>query len=315
MNVEREYLYNRIQYISLRLSIIFTGRGYIAREKESAIRGAIGNALLDVYCSNNDEMNRDCLVCDNRKNCTVQNVLYSPFRIKPDFVTTGESIGYILECNNKKKEFSKGEDLQFNTILFGQCAEYAEILIDAVAKAGEKGLGRDKLKFRLNYVCDRKNRLIYENEKWHRENLTYEYISEYVEERKKELYDRSNINIRFLTPATIKFQKQFISSFIPEAVLESMARRIYMLNCYVGNEIEYPYIMVEDLPEAGKEKSELEEVHRYSERKKSNVILKGLCGSLEMQGVSQWILELILACELTHVGKNTSFGFGKYKVE
>ena len=137
MNVEREYLYNRIQYISLRFSIIFTGRGYIAREKESAIRGAIGNALLDVYCSNNDEMNRDCLVCDNRKNCTVQNVLYSPFRIKPDFVTSGESIGYILECNNKKKEFSKGEDLQFNTILFGQCAEYAEILIDAVAKAGK----------------------------------------------------------------------------------------------------------------------------------------------------------------------------------
>ena len=44
--------------------------------------------------------------------------MYSKYEKKPSFVTTGESVGYVLECNNYKEEFDQGEQLSFQLILY-----------------------------------------------------------------------------------------------------------------------------------------------------------------------------------------------------
>ena len=40
--------------------------------------------------------------------------------------------------------------------------------------------------------------------------------------------------------------------------------------------------------------------------------LKGIKGKIEVEEIGEEILPLYLAGELIHIGKNTSFGFGRY---
>ena len=55
-------------------------------------------------------------------------------------------------------------------------------------------------------------------------------------------------------------------------------------------------------------------VKRVSFRKNRKLILMGIEGTLVFSNVEVETLELLLAGELIHIGKNTSFGFGKYKL-
>ena len=53
-------------------------------------------------------------------------------------------------------------------------------------------------------------------------------------------------------------------------------------------------------------------VKRFSNRKESAMFLKGIVGEIDLADISDEMLELLLAGELIHIGKNTSFGFGRF---
>ena len=44
-------------------------------------------------------------------------------------------------------------------------------------------------------------------------------------------------------------------------------------------------------------------------------MLKGIVGKADLTGISEEWLDLLLAGEVVQIGKNTSFGFGKYHLE
>ena len=56
-------------------------------------------------------------------------------------------------------------------------------------------------------------------------------------------------------------------------------------------------------------------IPRFSEAKQQKMILKGIKGKAVLTNLTEEQLELLLAGELVHVGKNTSFGFGRYTVK
>ena len=56
------------------------------------------------------------------------------------------------------------------------------------------------------------------------------------------------------------------------------------------------------------------EVPRYSNSQNSKMVLRGIEGELTIGGTSEEVLEILLAGELVHIGKNTSFGFGRYRM-
>ncbi|MCI9148388.1 MAG: hypothetical protein HFG73_09010, partial [Hungatella sp.] len=75
--------------------------------KVLALRSGIGEMLLRANCIRN----RKCGVCDFEKECIVRRTMYFLFEKdkKPVFITTGESVGYMLECENYQEEFYGGE--------------------------------------------------------------------------------------------------------------------------------------------------------------------------------------------------------------
>ena len=57
---------------------------------------------------------------------------YHPLKIKPEYVTNGESLGYIIECENKQTTFSRGDKLKVNIILFGNVIIYFSQILQAL---------------------------------------------------------------------------------------------------------------------------------------------------------------------------------------
>ena len=55
-------------------------------------------------------------------------------------------------------------------------------------------------------------------------------------------------------------------------------------------------------------------VRRYSSTQDRKMVLGGIKGFVQLGLIPNQMLPVFLAGELTHIGKNTSFGFGRYSV-
>ena len=63
-----------------------------------------------------------------------------------------------------------------------------------------------------------------------------------------------------------------------------------------------------------KEDLRLEQVERYSNRMKGKMDLSGLLGELEFAGDLTPFVPWLLAAQILHIGRNTTFGMGRVEV-
>ena len=101
-----------------------------------------------------------------------------------------------------------------------------------------------------------------------------------------------------------------MEQFYGEALVKGAARRIQMLNYYIGNEADVPEFSV--YPEIRTQSVSLKTVRRYSGTQDSHMTLRGIAGTVIFNTMPGECLDYLIAGELTHMGKNTSFGFGQF---
>lgn len=296
-----------IRFTVLRFTLFLLEDAVLPERKEIVLRGGIGDMLLKLYCIRD----KKCETCGFTDTCIVQNFMYAKYKRKPDFVTTGESMGYVLSAGGRKTDYKRGERITFSLTLFGNVIVYLNPLIQAVHLLGQCGLGEERARYQIEEIQNRKGRAILENGSIYYKNYLIETLADYIEERKRQLTKPNRIV--FYSPLTIKYKGEFIQEFDIRAILGSVTRRIYMLECFEGNEIEEKRFY-ENVPELTKQKKVFFETSRYSSRTKQHMPLKGICGEVELEPLEGEVLDYLLAGEITHIGKNTRFGFGKYKV-
>lgn len=191
----------QIRYIKLHFTILFTEDSILPVYKASALRGGIGEMLLRANCIRD----RACDSCDFESECIVCRTMYSKFDLKPAYVTSGDSIGYVLECE--------------------------------------------------------------------------------------------------------KYQTHFQAC----GMLSLVKRRIYMLDCFEGINNNFYYDYGIPVPEIASQQKKHVKVRRHSSQK-GIMFLYGITGFVQLKGIHPDTFPLLLAGELIHIEKNTSFGFGRYQI-
>ena len=83
-------------------------------------------------------------------------------------------------------------------------------------------------------------------------------------------------------------------------------------NCFENNDIQEFYYEELTIPTIVQQSVREVKVKRYSSRQDAKMCLKGIKGEILLEKLPEELLELYLAGELIHIGKNTSFGFGRY---
>ena len=300
----------KIRYVKLHFKIRLREDTRLPMNKVSAIRGGIGEMLLRANCIRN----RKCDACDFEEECIVRRTMYSRFDKdkKPPFVTTGESVGYVLECENYEEEFFAGDILEFQLVLFGRTIVYFSQFLQAIFQLGQAGLGKEHSTYDIVSVTNTQKREILKGQDIHMEHYEVETIGGYVRYRLNRRGIWEN-RIRFKTPVTLKYQGEFQDKLILEAIIPAIFRRIYILDCFEGmdcGELGWQG----DWPETVESVSRMMTVYRYSGTQDKKVALRGVKGYMVLSDIPEDLLPVLLAGEVMHIGKNTSFGFGRYHV-
>jgi hypothetical protein len=299
-----------IRYVKLEFVLRIQEDTKLPVSKVSAIRGGLGEMLLEQNCVRD----RQCDNCDFESECIVRRTMYSKYKIQPAFATGKDSIGYILECENYEEDFPAGSALIFYLILFGRTIVYLNQYLMAVAALGQHGLGKYQARFTVDQVINEWKQPLVDGMNVYKSNYRITTLADYVRFRTKEL-NGSSYTVLLKSPATIKFRGEEMRELYPLPILESAARKVYMLDCYEGLEIPQADISEEGLPLMTEHDETRVQTRRYSSTADTKMVFTGIKGSMRLENVSFKYLALLVSAEITHVGKNTSFGFGRVKVK
>lgn len=333
MNWNDEVLakYMQIRYIKLHFVLEILEDGLLPKSKASMLRGGMGDMLLMMNCVRDSD---HCDACDFSDECLAQRMLYAPMKIRPKFMTEKDSEGYVLECEDTDEEYAAGDELEFNLLLFGSSIVYFNQFVQAFHALGMAGIGKEKLRYRIARVTNTNRELLLEDGLFHKERYRIRRVEEYVKYRMRRFEEGQDAVLVFHTPLSLKYRGDFLNTFEPLPLLTAAERRLYILNCFEGrregedykrivivpegegihSEEEDSPILLQHVPEKREERVFRDGKPRYSGRQDRKMILRGIRGSCQLSGLDQTTLALLLAGELLHIGKNTSFGFGRYTV-
>lgn len=305
----------RIRYIRLHFTVAMTEDTKWPADKVSALRGGMGEMLLRANCVRD----RNCADCDFETECIVQKTMYMDYEGRPDFVTGKAGIGYLLECTDYREEYAQGDLLFFNLVLFGKAIAYFNQYMQAFFALGQSGVGKYHSKFQIVSVSNSRKRQILDGNVIYMEHYQIQTLYEYVTYRMGQIQERGCKNrMVFQTPLSLKYQNVYLRQFHMGALWNAVRRRIYMLESYekTVRDIYHCDGMEGDLPvKIINQRQEKREVCRYSSTQDRKMALSGIVGSMQAEQIPGPALAVFLAGELTHIGKNTSFGFGQYRVE
>ena len=303
----------KIRCLKACFTVSFPEGGELPEHKASALRGGMGEMLLQMHCISD----RNCEECSFTGECTVQRTMYSQMEITPPFMGRGDSVGYVLECDDPKMYFERGEELNFQLLLFGKTIVHLKDFLRAFIMLGGKGIGKNRIRFQIKDVSNSQGQQIYDGKHFKTGGTEIFFVSEYVESRLKETsgIETPEYELRFQSPVSIKKDKEILKELQLDAILWSARRRLYILNCFEGLEMPYDSREMFVIPQVLEQKTYPVSVRRFSTRSGSGMVLNGLEGSIRFRNIKEDVLALLYAGELNHIGKSSSFGFGKYRIK
>lgn len=305
-----------IRYAKLCFTVRFLQDCEVPMYKTSALRGGMGDMLLISDCVRDQYRfehadnpgGNPCAGCEFEEDCLVRRVLYSGYTIRPSFVPAGESAGYLFECEDYRTRLAAGSSMRFNMILFGKTIVFLNPVLQALYRLGVEGLGKFHAQFEIAEVRNQYGETIMQDSQIYKKNYKTQTVLDYVNYRLKQPMS-SDMTIR--TPITLKYKNEELQSFEAEAFLRAVCRRIFMLDCYEGIETE-PMRGMLRLPVIKEQYAIRTEVPRFSATHGHRILLHGIRGHITWDDFDEDTYAVLLAGELLHIGKNVTFGFGKY---
>ena len=293
----------QIRYVVLHFEIQMLEDCILPQNKASALRGGMGQMLMQNNCIRNME----CSDCDFKADCLMRRIMYSPFDIRPRFVNDGESAGYIIECEDYRTQVERGEIIEFRMILFGKTIAYFSQILQAFYQLGMTGLGSDQGRYSIIAVTNTNRESLLEGSNVYKDKYIIRTLDEYVNYRLKK---RRGNRMLFHTPVTIKYNGAILTEFNAEAIVRTLTRRLLMLDCFEG--IETEQLRFDTIPVIVGQRTRDIDVKRYTTRQKRKIHMEGIRGYVDFDTIDDDLYAVMLAGEIIHIGKHTSFGFGRY---
>lgn len=280
----------------------------------ATIRGGFGYTFKKITCLQKEK--KDCKGCIISSNCPYF-ILFEAKNLQKNLNKMEEiPKPFVIEIPLfSSKEYISGEKIKFNLTLFGDSLKFFPYFILSFIKLGNYGLGKFKIKYdieKINQIYPLKKEIYKLNENSIRE----------IEIRKNLKFKKKNIKIlkiNFLTPAKIKYKGEFVKELEFSILIESILRRAYLISKF-WCEYDGKYKVKKIIESAKKIKikySNLKwiDLERFSTRQKRFLKYGGILGEIVYEGKLKEFYPILKLGSLIHIGKNTSFGFGKYMIQ
>lgn len=284
--------------------------------KGSTFRGVFGHALKRATCALKRQACDDCML---RPKCVYPFVFETIPNERSDRRIAAPPHPYVLDvADTEKSRYRQGDSLSFTLKLFGRANEFLPYFIYAFDHIGTLGIGRSREGKRGLFLLDSVtcgDRVIYSaRDKRLMDcrpagNLILQPAS--PDDR-----ERGRVGIRFLTPLRLKFQNSLECELPFHVLIRAALRRVSSLMEYHGS--GEPVLDYRGLVERALGVTVLHsnlrwyDWRRYSNRQESEMLMGGLLGEIQYEGSIGEFLPLLRFCEEVNLGKQTSFGLGRF---
>lgn len=295
--------------------IRFEEQAHLPAYKGGTLRGGFGYALKRAVCV---YRSRDCDECMLGSQCAYRNIFDTPLPEGSQVLRKTLYIPhpFIIEPPlDNRTDFEPGEGTSFGLVLIGRIIEFLPFFIMAFDNLGRMGLGRERRKFSLMAV-ESGDSIIYEGESG---TIIGEpsvlRLSDFNNGKDKFL---ERVELDFLTPVRMIYDEKLMDKPEFHILIRNLLRRLSNLayfQCGLKLDVD-PKEVILSAKDVFIEKDDTYwyDWRRYSSRQKAEMILGGIMGRVSYTGPLEQFIPLLLAGEYIHVGKNTSFGLGKYVI-
>ncbi len=312
---------NHLQWAAYRIQLRAITTVRLPRFKGSTLRGAFGFAFRDLACS---QRNCECSKCLLSSVCAFAYVFATgpvpgagrfkslesvprPFLFEPP---PGEAVTY-----------QPGQAFEFGLTLFGRGIDYLPYFIISFKELADKGLGIGRGRAHLERVSS-DGRLVFEaSDNMIRPTGNSLDAVEALARMRARLDGRlptETLRVRFETPTRLKHADHLTDSPAFAVLVRALLRRASALaSLHGGRDLGLDYrAMIEKAEAVRLERDETiwVDLERYSARQDTRMKLGGIVGEAEYAGDLAPFVPLLAVGEWTHVGKNATFGLGKYTV-
>lgn len=303
--------------------VILTAREpiYIPRYAGSTLRGGFGRAFRKLVCTMGG------IECQN---CTLNNVCPYAYIFEtspPDDASQLRSYSdvprpFIIDPLETYSEYQSGGTFDFLLTLIGRGIDYLPYFLVSFRIMGEDGIGRGRGRFNLTEVVAEsglnRGEIVYSWETEMVYNLESTLSFQDIQQEASAL-PSEQITINFLTPARITYEGRLADELPFHVFIQRLMGRISALSCFhCGETLDMDFkqfIAQATLVEAVKSDLRWYDWTRYSSRQDTKMKLGGLLGSITYTGELKQFLPFIALGQYTHVGKNVTFGLGKYQID
>ncbi|MBM4285354.1 MAG: CRISPR system precrRNA processing endoribonuclease RAMP protein Cas6 [Deltaproteobacteria bacterium] len=285
--------------------------------KGSTFRGVFGWALKSVVCA---LKRQECPSCLLRQQCIYTKV----FELPPDLQPQGKPHPphpFVIEPPLDPRTYlPPGESFDFTLLLFGAANQYLPYFVYAFQEMGKIGIGRraqgHRARFRLLAVASPNTGIIYHHEDGSLSPGALLDLKPMDVAGPGPPVDE--ITLTLLTPLRLKYQNRLQAELPFHVLVRGVLRRITVLASHYGDgepSLDYRGL-VHRAQEVQTVQSSLYwlDWERYSQRQAQAMLLGGLMGSITYRGELGEYLPLLRFAEKVHVGKNSTFGLGLFKV-
>lgn len=275
----------------------------------STLRGVFGHALREQVCT--------CGQAEHHpKNCPYSHIFTAPHNheLHRSQQNTPPQ-PYVFEPPlNGKTHYAAGEDFTFQLVLFGQVRLMLPLIVSALRHAFAKGVGE------RNRGTGELSRLAVQNgDEWH-EIQAAQHIIPHTNHLVLPTEFASDLRLYFYTPLRIQQHGKIVppAQMSPDLIARQTMRRvssIAQLYFAAPLQADYAALSAQAATLRGEHAWHWHDWQRYSNRQQQMMKLGGIMGESVWRDVPREWAALLHIGQWLHIGKETVFGLGGYRVQ
>ena len=301
-----------------RYRVIFTALSTILMPAYagSTYRGGFGHAFRKMVCTQGPI---DCRDCTLKAVCPYPYIFETaPFEGAQQLSTYGDvPRPFVIDPLDTRGEYRRGESFAFRFTLIGRAIDYLPYFLVSFRELGEIGIGKGRGRFQLTQVLTDGGESIYDSETQmvhNRDNaLNFDEI-----QRESASLPTDTLTVHLLTPTRITHEGQLTDKLPFHLFWRRLIGRISALAYFhCGESLELDFkerIAQAETLQTVQNSLRWKDWTRYSSRQNQKIQLGGLVGNVTYAGDLAAFLPFVALGAFLHVGKNATFGLGKYRV-
>jgi hypothetical protein len=290
----------------------------------STLRGGFGHIFRHLCCAT---CRPDCKGCELAQSCPYFAVFDpSPPPDSPALRKLEEiPRPFVIEPPPRiESPLARGSLIRFGLTLIGKARDLFPYFVVSFRELGREGLGRGRGRFRLESIealdpLFNRSESLYVFPGSMVKNSSFSASLEDCHSLAADLsLSPTSLKLAFLTPIRLKHDGHLVDRPEFHILFRSLLRRLSSLSLFhCGERLEVDYqalIRAAERVELVHDDTRWHDWERYSSRQKERMTFGGIVGQAIYRGDMAIFLPFLIFGQWTHVGKNATFGLGKYQV-